>query len=673
MVAKLDPDNTDALLKLATFNMLGKKFEDSRSLVDAVLGDEPDNIDALYLKSGLADIGKDFQEAIKTFEKIIAIDAKQTRAYIGLARILMRQGKPDTAEAYLKQAVSIDPMDAKPRLALIRLHTGMNDFVRAGQEIQKAIASDPQSAKLYMVQGDFYLRQKKMDASEAAFTKAMALEPENIKTYLAAARFYGAAGQNDQAKAMFAKALALKPDDVTALIAAARYAFKLNEIDAAESYNAKILAGRPDFFPARMLKGEILAAKRNWVEALAVFDQIIAQEPKAALARYYKGLAHYSRGEIRVARMELIKAVELNPRDYRAKILLADISLRLRDADTAEKLSREVVEKLPDQYQANSLLGRTYLTRGQLAEARKSFERLIELQPDNPQGYFQMGVTLRMQKDEMGALAAFEKALAANPKRMDVLSQVVSIRVGQKKFAAALARCEQQMVRLQDSKRHAAIVSNLKGLIYKSQKMDAKAEAEFKAAIDAFENYLRPYFELANLYLRRNEIDPAIAQYKAALARDSQQVQPHMLLGVLYDRQHRFDLAEQHYREALKIDPAFAPAANNLAYLLAEHDGNLNEALDFARMAKEKLPNDPGVMDTVGWVYYKKGLYESAIAEFNDCIEKMRDNATVHFHLGMALYKAQEGVKAKAELEKVLTLDPKFEKAGQVKEVLAGL
>jgi tetratricopeptide (TPR) repeat protein len=220
---------------------------------------------------------------------------------------------------------------------------------------------------------------------------------------------------------------------------------------------------------------------------------------------------------------------------------------------------------------------------------------------------------------------------------------------------------------------HAAIISNLKGLIYKSQEMDSKAEAEFKAAIDAYENYLQPYFELANLYLRRNEIDQAIAQYNAALAQDPKQVQPHMLLGILYDRQHKLDLTEKHYREALKIDPAFAPAANNLAYLLAEHDRDLNEALDLARLAKEKLPNDPGVMDTVGWVYYKKGLYESAIAEFNDCIEKMSENATVHYHLGMALYKVQEGVKAKAQLEKVLTLDPKFEKAEQVKEVLAGL
>ena len=146
-----------------------------------------------------------------------------------------------------------------------------------------------------------------------------------------------------------------------------------------------------------------------------------------------------------------------------------------------------------------------------------------------------------------------------------------------------------------------------------------------------------------------------------------------MLLGVLYDMKKKSDLSEQHYRKALKVNAEFAPAANNLAYLLAEKDGDLNEAFDFARLAKEKLPNDPGVMDTLGWVYYKKGLYDSAIAELNDCIEKMNDNAMVHYHLGMVYYKVEEGAKARVALEKALALDPKFEKAEEVREVLAKL
>ncbi|OQY57684.1 MAG: hypothetical protein B6245_15815, partial [Desulfobacteraceae bacterium 4572_88] len=49
IVAELEPDNTRAQLKLATFLMLAKKFDESRKKVDAVLVAEPENIDALLM------------------------------------------------------------------------------------------------------------------------------------------------------------------------------------------------------------------------------------------------------------------------------------------------------------------------------------------------------------------------------------------------------------------------------------------------------------------------------------------------------------------------------------------------------------------------------------------------------------------------------------------------
>ena len=113
------------------------------------------------------------------------------------------------------------------------------------------------------------------------------------------------------------------------------------------------------------------------------------------------------------------------------------------------------------------------------------------------------------------------------------------------------------------------------------------------------------------------------------------------------------------------------PAANNLAFLLAEKDKNIDEALELARMAKERSPVDPNIMDTLGWVYYKKGLYDSAISEFNDCLQKLPDNATVIYHLGMAYYKKGDSEKARSNLEKALSLNKKFSGADEAKRVLS--
>jgi tetratricopeptide (TPR) repeat protein len=144
-----------------------------------------------------------------------------------------------------------------------------------------------------------------------------------------------------------------------------------------------------------------------------------------------------------------------------------------------------------------------------------------------------------------------------------------------------------------------------------------------------------------------------------------------MLLGTIYDMQKRGDLSEKHYRAALDINPDFAPAANNLAYLLVMQNKNIDEALALARNAKEKLPNDPSVMDTLGLIYYKKGLFDSAIGEFMDSLEQVPDNAVVRYHLGLAYYKKGDKNPAKAELEKALNLDEEFEGADEARQILS--
>lgn len=129
-------------------------------------------------------------------------------------------------------------------------------------------------------------------------------------------------------------------------------------------------------------------------------------------------------------------------------------------------------------------------------------------------------------------------------------------------------------------------------------------------------------------------------------------------MGTLFQGQARMEEAQKHYRAALRIDGEFAPAANNLAYLLADEGQELGEALQLAQTAKRRLPDDPYVMDTLGWVYYKRGLYDSAIAEFSASLEKMPDNATVQYHLGMALHQKGDAERARAALERALALDP---------------
>jgi Flp pilus assembly protein TadD len=146
-----------------------------------------------------------------------------------------------------------------------------------------------------------------------------------------------------------------------------------------------------------------------------------------------------------------------------------------------------------------------------------------------------------------------------------------------------------------------------------------------------------------------------------------------MLLGILYDQLNDYEKAKAEYEHALKIDPNFAPAANNLAWIYSEQGKNIDVALSLAQKAREKLPEDPAIADTLGWIYYKKNTYLKAINLLKESSEKLGENPVVRYHLGMAYYKNGDKDQAKRELKTSLKLNTNYPGAEEAKKVLAEL
>jgi Flp pilus assembly protein TadD len=178
---------------------------------------------------------------------------------------------------------------------------------------------------------------------------------------------------------------------------------------------------------------------------------------------------------------------------------------------------------------------------------------------------------------------------------------------------------------------------------------------------------------LAAFYIRQNRTEKATEEYNATLQKAPGSLSALMGLGMIYDTQKKYDKAKEYYQKALKVNPKFAPAANNLAYLYAEKGESIDEALSLAQSAKEQFPDDPHISDTLGWVYYKKNIFTRAITYLKEANEKISNNSTMRYHLGMAYYKNGDNELAKKELRRALELDPKFSDAEEARNTLAKL
>jgi tetratricopeptide (TPR) repeat protein len=133
----------------------------------------------------------------------------------------------------------------------------------------------------------------------------------------------------------------------------------------------------------------------------------------------------------------------------------------------------------------------------------------------------------------------------------------------------------------------------------------------------------------------------------------------------------------ENYQKALQVDQNATIAANNLAWDYAAHDqGNLDEAVRLAQGVVQKYPDIAGFADTLGWVFYKKGLHAAAVEQLQKAVAHAKDSATYHYHLGMALIGKGDKAGGRRELEQALALGEKnkdFTQAEDARQTLASL
>jgi Flp pilus assembly protein TadD len=187
----------------------------------------------------------------------------------------------------------------------------------------------------------------------------------------------------------------------------------------------------------------------------------------------------------------------------------------------------------------------------------------------------------------------------------------------------------------------------------------ADAERSFERAVSMDGQNIDAVVALAQTQASLGQGAQAVESYRKAalLAPGSAELQS--ALGGAYESTGDWQSAEASYRRALGLRADFGPAANNLAYLMLEHGGDLNVATSLAQTARRNMPGLPNPADTLGWAYYRGGLFRSAAPMFEEAVKREPGNATYHYHLGLAYQKLNDAGRAKVELQKAINVNPK--------------
>jgi tetratricopeptide (TPR) repeat protein len=250
---------------------------------------------------------------------------------------------------------------------------------------------------------------------------------------------------------------------------------------------------------------------------------------------------------------------------------------------------------------------------------------------------------------------AYQRALELSPGFVEAIGGLTYIDLAARDPKSAIARLDAEIAKQPASAALFVLLASARGAAGDR----AGQEQALRRAVSIDPRFSAAYQGLAQLYVQQNRIDEARTEFEAIARRDpSSAVQARTMIGLLFVQQGKHGEAQKAFEAAVSGTDNAPVAANNLAFMYAEQGTNLDLALQLATTAKQRLPDDANVDDTIGWIYYKKGLASMAVRSFEESLRKNPDAADVLAHLGLAYAKLGDNAKARAALERAVKLQP---------------
>ncbi|GAB4281055.1 MAG: hypothetical protein Kow0029_25990 [Candidatus Rifleibacteriota bacterium] len=157
---------------------------------------------------------------------------------------------------------------------------------------------------------------------------------------------------------------------------------------------------------------------------------------------------------------------------------------------------------------------------------------------------------------------------------------------------------------------------------------------------------------------KNKDYQTAEAELKRSLSMRNNVYEPNYHIATLYYATGKLDKAEEYYRAAIKLKPDSAEALNNLAYLLAEQNKKIDEAMIMAENAVKLEPNNASYLDTLGWLYYRANDFDKALDLLLKSAHLAPGQGEILMHIGMVYLEKGEFSTAVDYLKQAWKADP---------------
>ncbi len=660
------PDYLPPHKGLAQIYRLSGKLADAQRETEYVLQHSPDDIEALLNLGTIQTQQKKYQEAEGTFNRILEIQPSHVAAFLALASVKKDAGDIAAAERYLKLALERNPRSVAVYLALLKLYIVAGRSAEVEPLFTQALSISGNNIEILDAQLGYYLGARKLAEAERVARQIQSSNPKDPSHWGALADFYVQTNQWVKADSELNRLLQIHKGDAALLHQVIEVKLNLNDRRSAQALNDDLLKKDPKDAIAHLAKGRLYLADGAADKAVLEFNDTKKYRPNLPGLHYWYGQVYLQRGDLAQAQQELQSAVQYDPNYEDARRSLAELQNRTGAADGALSNARRLLQRNPGDVKAMLIYSQALISKKNYTDADKVLKVVAERAPNATELHRQLALLALIRNDLPEAGRQFEQAWELEPQSKLLLEGALKVYLAERQPERADAFLEKQI----GSHPKDALLYHELAQVLLLEKKRPEAISALKTALSLNPGMPDSSILLADQYASDDKAQDAFQVLEDALRRNPQDASLLLRAGMIFEKLNRWTDARKAYEQVLQLDPDDAIAKNNMAWLIMEHGGNMDVALNLAQQAEEKLGDNSQITNTIGWVYYQKGVYQTAWQYLKESAEKDQKNPLFQYHLAMASWKLGRRDEARQALVNALKLDPNFQQAQEARQLL---
>ena len=702
-----DPKNLSARIKLGHILLLAAKIPEAEKLVKEALAINADDIDANSLWASVLSAQNNTDAAIVKAEQIHNTNPENISATLLLASLNAKIGQIDKAKSLLQNCIDKNKLEIEPRLLLANLLMQTGAVDKAQELLASIIAIEPQQLIHRQRLAMFFINSKQLDSAEEILRQAVKdlsedesaklllvdflaskrtpevaiaelipmieEKPENFNLRFKLADLQSLQKQDADVEEILKETIKLAKDTPQVLIArnklAQLYITKARINDAKLLINTN-LSEQAKNVDALILKAELTLLDNKVEQAIVELRDILVIQPDNIRALKLLSKAHRLANNALLATENLLKVLDIDPKDELSRIELVDLLLKTGNAKQAEQQLNTLFKINPNSKNGLEALFKIYIEQKQWQQALQITKQIQSIYSNDALGYYLEGLSYQAEGKFDKSIEPLNLALQKQADAIEPLSQLITGFLALKQSDKAISKLN-DVIKKQPNN---AFAYNLLGSVYTQTNQYAQALDAYQQALKINSAWAKPYRNIAVINQLQKKSEDAVAILTKGIQNCTDNSELLTELVNVYHSQGHYNKVIALYEKIHQQRPDSLAIVNELvAYITAYGKDKSEVALAVQLIPSLIESNNPFLIDTAAWFYYQQGQYNEARQALLKAQSLNADIVSNLYHLGMTYFKLADYQQAKQYLQKALDKKVDFSGLKEAKETLKSI